>query len=265
MRKNILAGFILLMSLSAGIEAQNLDQDCNPIVMPLECRRISDSIHLLETEKAHLQAELPQANSVMKGQLVRSIRALNRRLDSAKADLARCRREHEATPRVLAPSVLRARFTGTAKVRAHLFEVPEVDLDLVLRFTRNRCRVTITSFPMVFKTRAQRWYLGLRNADVVGIDGGAVTFHPVSGNMTMSIGVALEKSEVHDSSYETLSLSTSHSEVWGEWGDWRVNLTGSPLAEGGSITLVGTTRFRHGFLEGRSGSLVITGNISPHP
>lgn len=131
MRKNILAGFILLMSLSAGIEAHDLDQDCNPInpiAVPAECRRISDSIHLLETEKAHLQAELPQANSVVKGQLMRSIRALNRRLDSAKADLARCRREHGATPRVLAPSELRARFTGTASVRpTHSnYEVPDV-------------------------------------------------------------------------------------------------------------------------------------------
>lgn len=55
------------------------------------------------------------------------------------------------------------------------------------------------------------------------------------------------------------SLTTGNS-VSGD-----INVTGSPLTEGGSITLVGTTRFPSGHLEGHSGSLVITGNISPHP
>ncbi len=263
MKKNTLAGFILLVSLSTGIGAQDLDQDCNPLVEPPECQRLVDAIESLDTRIGRLQERLRGASPAMKPGLLRSIDQLNSQRSALRAEVARCRSEHGATPRVLAPDVLRARFTGTATVRANLAEIPALDLDLVLEFTRNRCRVIIAYFPPV-KLKPGAEVFGRLNAQVIRIGGGG-TFHPVSGNMTMSISVQLESPGRHQINYRrdaVFSLSTGNSVVWGES---RLNLTGSPLTEGGSITLVGTTRFYQGVLEGRSGSLVITGNITPHP
>jgi len=185
---------------------RDLDQDCNPLVEPPECQRFVD---------AH-----------------------------QTADLARCRREHGATARVLAPP-LTARFTGTARVRTTAdVEVRDVDL-LVLRFTRNRCHLTITSLPTF---EEQTGY-------------GEGTFHPVSGTMTMSLTLLLTFALPQTMSRrETFSLTTGNSVS----GDQRFNVTGSPLTQGGSITLVGTPTFGFGRSD-YSGSVFITGNISPHP
>ncbi|MCM3871824.1 MAG: hypothetical protein ND895_14170 [Pyrinomonadaceae bacterium] len=263
MIRNFLAGFILLVSLSTGIGAQDLDQDCNPLVEPPECQRLLDAIESLDTRIGRLQERLRDASPAMKPGLLRSINQLNSQRSALRAEVARCRSEHGATPRVWAPGVLRARFTGTATVRAILAEVPAVDLDLVLQFTRNRCHVIIAYFPPL-KLKPEAEASGRLNAQLIRIFGGGA-FHPVSGNMTMSIGVQLEspgRHRINSRVDAVFRLSTGNSV---EWGESRLNLTGSPLTEGGSITLVGTAQFQRGVLEGRSGSLVITGNISPHP
>jgi hypothetical protein len=265
MRKNILAGFILLISLSAGIQAQGLDQDCNPLPEPPECRQFVATIAALDSRIARLQQRLRDASPATKPGLLRSIDQLNSERSDAAADLARCRREHGAATRVLAPNELTARFTGTATVRTTDSNAAgpfEVDLDVVLQFTRNRCRVTITSFPTLNLKTKDLPVIGRINVAVTRTGGGAGTFHPVSGAMNMSITLHFHYDTVLLGDDDaTFDLTTGNSVS----GDRRYNVTGSPLTEGGSITLVGTTRFRNGYLEGRSGSLVITANISPRP
>ncbi len=184
---------------------------------------------------------------------------------SAKAELTRCKREHGATPRQLAPSALESRFIGTATMLTTDGNAPGpfvVDLDLDFRFTRNRCTFTITRFPKLKLKTRDLPVIGVITVEVTKTGGGVGAFHPIAGTMTLPITLHLH--------YETILLSDDDATFYlttgnSISGDRRFNVTGSPLTEGGSITLVGTMRFRNGYLEGRSGSLVITGNISPQP
>ena len=265
MRKSILAGFILLLGLSTGIEAQGLDQDCNPLPEPPECQRFVDAIESLDARITRLQERLKDASQAMKPDLLRSIDQLNSQRSTSTTELASCRRDHGAVPRVLAPHELTARFTGTARMRTNDSNARgpfDVGLDLVLQFTRDRCRVTITSFPKLKLETEDLPVIGHVKFDVSKTGGGAGTFHPVSGTMNLSLTLHLH--------YETLVLSDDDATFNLTTGksvsaDRVFNVTGSALTEGGNIRLAGTTRFRNGHLEGRSGSLIITGNISPRP
>jgi hypothetical protein len=265
MRKNILAGFILLISLSAGIEAQELDQDCNPLAVPAECMHFSGDIRALENRIARLQERLRGASSPAKADLVRNIRRLNSQLDAVRADRTRCIRDAGATPRQLAPGELTSRFTGTATVRTTDGNAAgpfDVDLDLDLRFSRNRCSVTITRFPRLNLRTKRLPVIGRITVTVTKTGGGSGSFHPVSG--TMNIPIILH---FH---YDTALISDDDANFDLTTGrsvsrNGAFDVTGSPLTQEGSISLTGTTRFRNGYLEGKEGSLVITANISPRP
>jgi hypothetical protein len=265
MRKKILAGFILLMSVSSGIEAQGLDQDCNPLVEPRECQQFVEAITSLDTRIARFQQRLRDASPATKQDLLRTIDQLNSQRSTATAELTRCRREHGAAPRLLAPNELVARFSGTATVRTtdNNADGPfDVDLELVLRFTRDRCWVTITSFPSIkFKTKDLP-VIGRINVAVTKTDGGNGSFHPVSGAMSIPITLHFHYDTVllgdDDAAFGlTTGRSISRNGVF--------NVTGSPLTPDGTISLTGTTRFRNGYLSDKEGSLVITANISPRP
>ena len=150
MRKNILAGFILLMSLSAGM-AQNLDQDCNPIAMPPECAQLVGPITELDNRLAHLQERLRNASPAMKAQLSRNIEQLVTQLDAAKAELTRCKLEHGATPRELAAAVLTSNLSGRATLRTTDSEARgpfKVDFDVDIRFYAKSVRPHHYALPL---------------------------------------------------------------------------------------------------------------------
>lgn len=174
----------------AGIEAQELDQDCNPIAVPAECRRFVSAIEALDTQMARWQQRLRHAGGAMKSDLLRTIRQLSSQRDSAIADLAGCRREHGATPRVLAPSELTANFTGTATLRTTDSDAPgpfDVDFDVDIRFSRNRCSVTITRLPAITLKTPDLDVVGVVTVTVTKTGGGTGTFHPVSGTMSLPL------------------------------------------------------------------------------
>lgn len=265
MRKHILAEVILLLILSAGVQAQGVDQDCNRLPEPPECQRLVAVIQSLDDRIANLQHRLRDASPAAKPGLIRSIDQLNSQRSATVADLARCRRDHGAAPRVLAADELTARFTGTARMRTNDANARgpfDVSLDLVLRFSRDRCQVTITNFPSLKLETADLPVIGRIKVSVTRAGGGRGSFHPVSGAMNIPISLHFHYETVLVSDDEaTFDLTTGNSIS----RDRIFNVTGTPLAGGGAIRLVGTTRFRDGYLEGRSGSLVVTGSISPQP
>jgi hypothetical protein len=178
------------MSLSAGIEAQTLDQDCNPIAMPPECARLVGPIADLNNRIAQFQERLENAGPAMKAQLLRNIEQLVTQRDAAKAELTRCQREHGATPRGLAAAELTSNLSGTATLRTTDSEGRgpfEVDFDVDIRFTRNRCGLTITSFPSIKLRTDNIPGLGKVAVTVTRTGGGSGTFHPVSGNLNLQI------------------------------------------------------------------------------
>lgn len=264
MRTIIIVGFILMATVSWNVRAQNLDQDCNPIVVPAECAQLSESIRSLETRIARLQQRLDSASPAAKADMLATIRRLNSELDTAKTELRSCLRDHGATPRESAANELTSGVTGTATLETTNDSAPGPhnvdDLDLDLRFSRTRCRVTVTRFPRMRVTTE-----GTSQPITVTITqtgGGTGSFHPVSGRMNLTIRLHFHYSHplVADDD-ANFSLSTDGSITR---NDGRV-VSGSPLNADGNIRLVGSGKFRNGFLGGSDGTMVIRATISPRP
>lgn len=265
MRRNILIGVISIVASSFSSHAQQLDQDCNHIAAPAECRELSESGHALEDRIARLQQRLKGASPAVKQQLLRTISGLNSQRDAANADLSSCIREHGATPRELAPSELTSTFTGSATVRTTDSNASgpfDVDLNIDLRFSRDRCHITITRFPSLKLKTKDLPVIGRINVTVTQTGGGSGSFHPVSGTMNIPITLHFHYDTALLSDDDaTFSLTTGRSVSRSAAFD----ITGSPLTAGGNVTLTGTTRFRNGYLSGKEGSLLITATISPRP
>lgn len=263
--RQILIAFITVLAVSFVTRAQQLDQDCNPIAVPAECREFADSVHTLDDRIARMQQRLNSASPAAKQQLLRTIGDLNSQRDAAQADLARCIREHGATPRELAASELNSTFTGSATVRTTDSNAAgpfDVDLNIDLRFSRDRCHVTITRFPSLKLKTKDLPVIGRINVTVSQTGGGSGSFHPVSGTMNIPITLHFHyDTALLGDDDATFSLTTGRSVSRSRAFD----ITGSPLTAGGNITLTGTTRFRNGYLSGKEGSLFITATISPRP
>jgi hypothetical protein len=265
MKKNILAGIILLVSLNFAIRAQTRNQDCYPLSIPAACERLVGPIDELNRRISNLQERLRHASPATKAALLRNINQLVTQRDAAQGELARCRREHGALPRQLAPDELTARFTGTASLQTTNSNAAgpfDVALDLNLRFSRDRCTVTITRFPKLKIRTKDLPLVGKILVEVTKTGGGMGIFHPVSGNLTLPITLHLHyDTPLITDDDATFSLTTGRSIS----PDRNYSIVGSPLDGGGGIVLVGTTTFRHGYLSGSEGSLGITANISPRP
>ena len=259
MSKNIFVGFVLLLSLSAGVAAQGVDQDCNPLPEPADCQQFVNAMEALDRRIERLQERSKGASPAAKPALLRSIDRLQTERSSVHTDLVACRREHGAPQRVLAANELTARFVGTARMRTSDRDDPgpfAVNINLLVRFSRDRCHVSITSFPELNLPTPRVNVVVTRQGNDVG------TFHPVSGIMRLPITLHFhyENPLVSDDD-ATFNLTTRNSVS----PDQQFNVTGSPLSAGGNIVLVGTTTFRDGHFDGKTGSLIVTANISPHP
>lgn len=190
MIKNILIAVISIAASSVAIQAQGLDEDCNPIRVPAACEQISETIRTLDARIAGFQRRLNSASGAAKDDLLRTIDRLNSERDSAQTSLTRCIRDAGVTQRQLSPSELTARLIGTASLLTSDSNAPgpfEVDLDIDLTFSRNRCRVTIARFPTIKLKTKDLPVVGRVAITVTKTGGGSGSFHPVSGRMHIPI------------------------------------------------------------------------------
>ena len=265
MKKKILATFVLLIGLSAGIQAQRLDEDCNPIAIPQACQSITDSIRDLQSLVARLQVRLREAsNPNLKAALLRTLTRYNEQLDDLRADFRRCMDEHGATPRELAPEALTSRLTGTATLRTTDSEARgpfDVDLDIDLRFSRNRCEVMVTRFPSLKLKTSNIPGLGRVAVTVSKTGGGWGTYHPVSGTLNIQITLHFHYDTIYVGDDDATFNLTTGSVPLGD-GDLA---TGSPLNADNRIILVGTATFHNGYLNRKRGGLLVRATISPRP
>jgi hypothetical protein len=236
--------------------------------VPVACQGISDSIRSLETRIARLQQRLNGASPAAKADLLATIRRLNSELDTAKTDLRRCLREEGPAQRELAANELTARVTGRAMLETTNSNAPgphnvkEFDFDI--RFSRNRCHVTVTRFPRITVTTEDIPRVGEVTVTITKTGGGTGSFHPVSGRMNISITLHFRYSHALASDDDaTFSLSTDLSFTRNNRD--RDVVRGSPLNAQGNIRLVGFGKFRNGFLSPSNGNLVIGANILPRP
>ncbi len=267
---------VLLASLASGA-GQDVDQNCVPIGLPSQCQQIANSLSAREAgydERINaLQELLRGASTNAKADLIRRIRAVERQraqdteIRRLTRELATCRQQFDTTPRrQLAPSTLSAVFRGTATVTTTRSEARgpfTQNLNLGLLFSRNRCTVSITSFPPISFTTTVP-LAGQITITVTQTGGGTGNFFPISGQITMPITLFFDYGTIlAGNDTATLSLTTGNS--ISARGTFNLAGVALPTAGGttveGPVTLVGTTVFQNGFLGGQEGGFTVTGNI----
>jgi hypothetical protein len=221
--------------------------------VPSECRELANGIASLEQERNDLQEELHHAAPGEKPAIVAQIRALNRQISAARDQLADC--IANAPPPPPPPPPLAATFTGTATITTTNSSAPgpfTAGVQLGLFFDGARTFVVITSFPPIATTPFSTPF-GPNVTTVTKTGGGSGSF--ANGNIVMPLTLHFDQSLdlpfFDEDSDLPLGIST--------------NPPGSPVDGSGGVTLAGSGVFQGGFLGGATGTVSITGTISPVP
>lgn len=264
--KKILFAVIAVLLVSFVIRAQPRDQDCNPIPVPATCAQYSESIRSLEDRISHQQQLLENASPAVKSTMLRTITRLNAELDAAKADLRRCIREQGPAQAQLRPEALTEQVVGKATLETTNDDAPgpyTVDVNITVRFSRNRCDIVVTRFPTITTKTDRIAALDRRvTVDITQNDSGTGVFHPVSGRLNIRLNLHFNyKTGWTSDDDATFRLSTEGSITR---NDGTVE-TGSAMDADGNFKLVGSGRFMHGFLAGATGKLMISATITPRP
>jgi hypothetical protein len=176
------------------------------------------------------------------------------------------RSQPSAPARVLAPAPIEARFVGTVvgtttdpRARGPFRR----EFRAGLLFSRSRCEVVITRFdPVCFLAR---------NVPVVGdvcievsrTDNRDGRFFPVSGQLSIPVRLHFHY-DTQFASDDDIELTLSTETAAGDFRGVRLNTSGG-TAVTGAITVVGEGPFRNGFLNGRTGTFSVVGEIQEGP
>jgi hypothetical protein len=263
--KRILIAFTIVLLITFIIRAQPRDRDCDLIGIPAACDEQSRAVQALEDRIAHLQQQLNNSPAA-KPQLLRTITGLNADLDTAKANLRRCIRQESPPEAAMQPGTIAMRVAGTASLETTNSKARGpfiVDLDIGVRFSRNRCEIVVTRFPTITTKTDEIALLGRRvTIEVTQNSAGTGVFHPISRRMSITMNLHfLYKTGYADPDDVTFHLSTEGSVTR---RDGTVE-TGSALDDEGNIKLVGSGKFVHGFLAESAGRLVISARLSGRP
>lgn len=263
--------------------AQGLDLNCVPITaIPPQCQRIADDIAtreqsyrdriaLLREQAAEATSQAERRRLLARIRTLEQQRARDQNLIRLRNELRQCRAQFDTTPRrPVAPAELNASFTGNVVVNTTHPRAGgpfNQNLNLGIRFSRDRCTVTITSFPTItFQTPPTP--VGRIDVSITQSGGGTGQFFPVSGELVLPISLHFHYDTIFagdDNASMTITTGNSISPRG------TFNLTGARLNTNngttvfGNLTLVGTTIFQDGFLGGQEGGFTITGQIGPPP
>ena len=258
---------------------QDLDMDCRPIQLPQQCITIAAELERVESRYEHhigaLRQLLFRAASSDRTHLLEMIREIELERDSdpdiirLADELRRCKLQFDMTPRrTIAPSVLNAIFKGTVATRTSnsLATGPFFqNVTLGLQFSRNRCNVTITSFPPII------FNAGPANVTVTMTGGGTGQFFPVTGHMNMPLDLLFANSGPFTNSTATTDLTTGSAvSDRGTFSSNGTAITGGQGVENCGrngtnpcfFSLVGMTVLQDGILGGSEAQLTVFGNIT---
>jgi hypothetical protein len=259
--------------------AQDLDMDCRPLAsIPPQCQQIAKDLAAREqyfrSKIELLQDQLTDALVSQKQRLRDQIKALETQRDhdsqlaQLRDQLQACRAQYDHTPRrPVEASELDASFVSTSQVNttnSNAMGPYFVDLAPAVRFSKNRCVITITSFPPIaFKAKTP---IGDVAVNVTMSSGGIGQFFPISGQIVMPITLHFHYDSVFTSDDDaTMTLTTENS--ISPSGAFNLNGSRMQTANGtnlfGDVKIVGGTKFQNGFLGGNDGGFVITGKIGP--
>jgi hypothetical protein len=257
--------------------AQDLDMDCRPKdSIPPQCQQIAKNLAAREeffsSKIELLKDQALEASPTKKKQLRDQINALeterdhDRQLAQLKDQLQACRAQYDHTPRrPVEASELDASFAGQAQVNTTYSSAKGpyfVNLSLAIRFSNNRCGITITSFPTImFNARG-----GTLAVEITMSSGGDGKFFPISGQIEIPITLHFHYDKIGASDDDASMTLTTENSV-SPTGAF--NLKGSRMqtANGtnlfANVTIVAGTKFRNGSLGGSDGGFVITGMFVP--
>jgi hypothetical protein len=254
---------------------QDLDMDCRPIPLPTACQPIAAQLAALEgrfeLELRRLRNLMVHVSSSQRAEILQMIEDLQQEragdLEIARLanELQACKNANNQVPRrPVSPAVLDAVFTGTVTTRVFQPSQPPTQtvdpITIGLQFSRNRCNVTITSFPPINSANS---------VVVTKTGGGSGKYFPVSGAIEMPLSLAFDIPVVTDASADTDLTTGSKTSASG-----LVSGNGFPLSRdidtcvtsgGCLVALFGTTIFRGGPVDAQEGSFRISGTISAPP
>lgn len=263
--------FLLIgaLALTQNVLAQgfdpNFDEDCNPIIptIPSQCQPIVSQIEALDSQISALQENLIKFPG-SKAATLKKIQALEAQLSKQQAALEACQKKNAGPGpqgRPIATSTLAEIFNGTASLQTAHPRAPgpfAQSISIGLLFSRNRCTVTMTSFPQISVTTTVP-IAGKVTITVTKTGGGIGEFHPISGRMVVPIALHFNYSTIFASDDDASFLLTTGRSIS---PNGKFDLMGQPRQANGSIRLVGTTSFMNGFLSPSDGSLTVSGSIT---
>lgn len=282
----------LILSAVSNALGQDVDMDCRPITLPVQCRGIRSQIIEIEaryeSEINALSDELRTAAPTQKPAIVLAIRqvmlqqANDAQLRKLKIDLDNCKRQFDTVPRrTVAANVLNTFFNGSVETRTTHPKASGPyfkNITLGLQFSRNRCLLTITSFPPI--TLVAKTPIGDVKVTVSKVGGGSGNFFPLSGQISIPLNFLLQYDTIFardDNAATTFTTGNSVSPR-GAFNLTGVRFTSTNnaavdqcgLRVGGTqivctLTIVGTTVFQNGFLGGNEGAFTVRGTIGAPP
>jgi hypothetical protein len=257
--------------------AQDLDMDCRPIQsIPPQCQQISRDLAAREeffsSKIELLKDQLVDALVSQKQRLRDQIKALetqrdhDRQLAQLKDQLQACRARYDPTPRrPVEASELDAILVGQAQVNTADSRAKGpyfVNLNLAIRFSKNRCGITITSFPTIMFNAMG----GTLAVEITMSSGGDGKFFPISGQIEIPITLHFHYDKIGASDDDVSMTLTTENSV-SRTGAFNLNGSRMQTANGtnlfGNVTIVAGTEFRNGSLGGKDGGFIISGQISP--
>lgn len=219
------------------------------MTIPTVCQPLAATVEELEQERRGLQAELQVAPTGQKARLATAIKALTKRIGSARDDLTDCLATADPPPPE--PSPMDAVLAGVATLSTSSPHVPDPiveDVKIGLVFDGSRTFVGITSFPPI--TRKGPTPLGDNTTSVTKTGYGAGSH--TNGQIVLPVKLHFDNDVV-------------------AIGDWDLVLTlatfphGSAITPAGAVTITGSGTFSGGILEGSTGTLTVAGVITPVP
>ncbi len=229
---------------------------------PAQCQTANDEVETIQSEIQDLQDELVNAVGSEKVPLDQQLHHANAQLALAQKALnARLEQAHIPLP-------LEATFTGTFLMKttnARARGPFRGALTIGCSFSADRTHVTITRFPSISVGPISVPVFGSDTVTATKTGGGSGSSTPATGVMSMRMDLLFHHSLTIrfyrlDS---TLSLLMDTGTRTSRGGTLRAS--GSPMDAQGTITFAGVGVFSGGYLAGDEASIVLAGQIAPHP
>ena len=210
----------------------------------VDCKKIENQIKALEAKRLQLSNDLKETKSPY---FAGEIKDINIQIAALKKKLDQCMLAHGHK------LDLYATFTGKATLTTNNSDAKGPFIQSisasVLFFKYYHDHFNVTGMPPIvvgpFDTPIGD------NKTTVTLKGGVGSFNPSTGAMTLN-----------------LKLHFHHSLALAKDSDLNITLStasGSPLDSAGKITLSGSAKFKDGYLDGNTCTLVIKGTITPRP